>query len=95
MIHEQVSNLAGRTVRLKKTFNHPGIINDGRLEFCIEDWWDRITGNSWMIWIPACMNYAMRIGLSAGEIPMDNEVLYGKIRSFGFLVHISEIEVEP
>jgi len=37
------------------------------------------------------MIYGMRCGLSEIPIPIDNEVLYGKIDGLGHLVHISEI----
>jgi hypothetical protein len=94
MKHSEASPLSNKTVTLKKTFDHPGVVNDGQLKFDVEDWWDRIAGKSWMDCNghPACMNYAMRTGFSKTPIPTDNEVLYGKIDCLGFLVHVSEIE---
>lgn len=60
--------------------------------FRIEDWWDRLTGTSWMFsdGNPAAMIYAMR---SAGGLPLDDEVVYGKdiMSGLGHLVHVSEI----
>ena len=41
---------------------------------------------------PACLVYAMRSATQDQDIPLDDEVLYGKIGSLGHLVHISEIE---
>ena len=78
--HENPSPLAGATVTLK----------DGR-EYRVEDYWDRITGGSWMDanGNPAALIYAVR-GATAG-LPLDDEVLYGKIGSFGALVHVSEV----
>lgn len=61
------------------------------VEFSVEDWWDRLTGGSWMFADddPAALNYAMR---SAGGLPLDNEVLYGKTKDgLGHLVHAPEI----
>jgi len=62
-------------------------------EILIEDWWENISGKSWMVsnGNPACLEYAFRIGLE-GKFPPDNEVLYGKIGDIGHLVHISELE---
>lgn len=96
MIHQHPSLLAGKTVRIKSHVKHPQIPDFGGSEFRVEDWWDRVTGKSWMLCDenPICIDYAMRTGFSEIPIPTDNEVLYGKIGPFGHLVHISEIEVE-
>jgi hypothetical protein len=40
--------------------------------------------------IPRALIYSFRVGYSG--LPLDDEVLYGKIGPFGHLVHISEIE---
>lgn len=83
---------AGKTVKIKDGFNDPynGPIEAGT-EYHVEGYWDEITGKSWMFsdGNPACLNYAMR---SAISLPLDNNVLYGKIGAFGFLVHTSEVE---
>ena len=64
--------------------------------FRVEDWWDRIYGESWM-WSkdnPAALKYAMRT--IATGIPDDNEVVYGKDpHGLGHLVHISELKDGP
>lgn len=85
MIHKEPSPLAGVTVIIKDE-----AFGLGKQEFEVEDWFDRVTGKSWMFFKGnlACMQYAIR---SKG-VPIDNEVLYGKIKGSGYLVHISEIK---
>ena len=93
-MHKESSKLSGKTVIIKKGIQHPHVENFGGSEFHVEDWWDKVSGKSWM-WAqgnPACMIYAMRMGMNTPSIPSDDEVLYGKIGSFGHLVHISELE---
>lgn len=83
---------SGQTVTIKDGFTDPfnGEIPAGT-KYAVEGYWDEITGGSWMFANanPTCLNYAVR---SVG-LPMDNEVLYGKIGAFGFLVHVSEVEI--
>ena len=38
---------------------------------------------------PACMKYEMCSGIAG--LPLDDEVLYGKIGRFGELIHVREI----
>ena len=59
----------------------------------IEDWWDHLTGKSWMFsdGNPACLEYAMRSGFEG--LPTDDRVLYGKIGPFGKLMHISQLDL--
>ena len=68
----------------------------GGAEIEIEDWWVNVTGTPWMNanGNPAALSYAFRVGLSGGEIPYDNDVLYGKIGGFGYIVHVSELVTE-
>lgn len=84
--HPEPSPLAGTTVLVD--------IGDGEQEYRVEDYWDRVYGTSWM-WSkdnPAAMNYAVRSGLrTAGRLPLDDEVLYGKIGAHGHLAHVSEV----
>lgn len=86
-IHKEPSPLAGQAVKIKSDALHLG----GQ-EYRVEDWWDRVGGDSWMngTGIPACHQYAARGGMSS--VPCDDEVLYGKIGALGHLVHVSEIE---
>lgn len=94
MIHKEPHPKAGQTVKIIASAKHPQVKEFGGAEFRLEDWWDRIGGQSWK-WSegnPACLIYAMRSGLNPYRVPMDDEVVYGKIGPFGHLVHISELE---
>lgn len=60
-------------------------------DFTVEDWWQNVFGESWM---RSDGNFAaMKYGIHAAmtNLPIDNEVLYGKIDGFGVLLHISEL----
>ncbi len=97
-MHTEKHPLAGKTIRVKsRTINHQGINFDGA-EYRLEDWWDHLTGGSWQFaqGNPACIQYAIRSALTWDEnsdrvIPIDDEVVYGKIGAFGHLIHVSEI----
>lgn len=82
---------AGRTFTVHPAYEHQLLV-DGA-EFRLENWWDHETvhGASWMFaqGNPAALNYAMRSGL--GNIPLDDEVVYGHVGSLGYLVHVSEL----
>ena len=80
--------LAGKTVVLNCKPD-PDELN-GK-EFIIEDWWENVGGQSWMSCggNPACLKYAVRSLFS--KLPMDNEVVYGKVGVFGHLIHNSEL----
>ncbi len=95
MLHHDQSPLADKTVKIKVGVEHPQVSDFAGSDFHVEDWWDRLTGRSWMNanGNPACLVYAMRTGFSSMNIPTDDEVLYGKIGPFGHLVHVLEIEV--
>lgn len=60
-------------------------------EYRVEDWWDRLTGGSWMNanGNPAALDYAMRSAFE--KLPLDDEVVYGKIDAFGKLIHVSQL----
>ncbi|QDK03014.1 hypothetical protein KNU71_gp103 [Streptomyces phage Braelyn] len=82
MTHASAHPLAGKTV----------VLSSGPYagqEFRVEDYWDRISGQSWTVSAgnPACMKYA--IAQLDYPVPMDDEVLYGKTGLFGNLVHTS------
>jgi hypothetical protein len=85
MAHSNPHAQAHQTV----TIDRKGI--EGEETFRLEDWWDRVAGQSWMDsdGNPAALHYAMRAGLNG--LPTDDEVVYGKVGSFGHLVHVSEI----
>ncbi|MGY5048242.1 hypothetical protein ACWDE0_21820 [Streptomyces sp. 900105755] len=86
--HTTPHPLAGETVTVKAKLDSSGITEH---EFRLEDWNDRLFGQSWMDMQshPACLKYAVRSGLAG--LPLDNEVVYGKVGHFGHLVHVSEI----
>lgn len=92
MSHTEVHQHAGRTMTLAKPLRiKPPIgIYDGTI--VVEDWWDRISGVSWKFsnGNPAAMIYGIRSAFA--ELPMDDEVVYGKDEyGFGHLVHVSEL----
>jgi len=89
----QSSPLAGTIVKIKAGVQDPvqGQVVEGA-EYHVEDYWHVLTGGSWMNanGNPAALQYALRS--SVNRLPLDNDVLYGKIGSLGHLVHVSEIE---
>lgn len=64
-----------------------------RFTYWIEDWYDRLAGesfaDSFAKRVPVAIQYVKRAA-SLG-LPRDDEVLYGKIGSLGYLVHVSEL----
>ena len=93
-MHEVSSSLAGKAVKIQDWVKHPQNNGFGGSDFTVEDWWDIVSGGSWMYaqGNPACLVYAMRTGFSDTPVPNDDEVLYGKTpNGLGHLVHISEI----
>lgn len=92
-MHTEPSKLKNQTIIVKEQDNLPGG------EFKVEDWWDRVSGKSWAHSSnntaannTAAINYALRVNRL--KLPIDDEVLYGKIGHLGYLVHMSEIEVK-
>ena len=92
-MHEVPHPFSRKTVRIKKEVTHPQFPNFGGSELLLEDWWDRVAGKSWMYCDgnPACLVYAMRT--SGKNVPIDDEVVYGKMYSYGHLVHVTELEL--
>lgn len=93
MIHENKSEFAGKTVKLKET-----VVGMRGESFEVEDYWDRVAGMSWMACVGnvAVLSYSIRAGVANRlgiAIPLDNEVLYGKIEGLGYLVHVCELDV--
>lgn len=86
-IHAESHPNAGESVSVKMN-TLEGLVEDSAI---IEDWWDRVSGESWMNanGNPAALIYALRVGVVG--LPMDNEVVYCKIGSLGHLIHVSEI----
>ncbi len=91
-IHRDPHPLTSQIVTLKDDVIDPRKLVTGGTEYWIEDWWDRVSGRSWTIsdGNQAAMHYAMRI--ATADIPLDDDVLYGKIGSHGHLVHVTEIK---
>lgn len=103
IIHEEQSPFAGKIVRLKEDIVHRQYPGLGGSEFLVEDWQDRVMGDSWHSspGNPAILIYAMRIDIDNPHVPADDEVVYGKYYpsgtigegfGFGCLIHINEIE---
>lgn len=86
----------GMTVRIRDGVTDPmqGAVVPGA-EYRIEGRWADIAGRSWQVCDgnPACLHYAVRA--ADNGLPIDDNVLYGKIGYLGHLVHISEIEPLP
>lgn len=98
MAHTDPHPLAGETVKIKLQTNHPRLGDAGaeHSDFEVEDWWDSLTGSSWRSPVMAnnfaCAIYKVRIMFDHKErVPVDDEVVYGKIRGMGHLVHVSEL----
>ena len=91
-LHNEPSEFAGKKVRIKQGFTHPQYPEFNGGVVSVEDWWDRVSGKPWGISVdnPAALIYAMRIGTNG--LPMDDEVVYGKLGPMGVIVHVSEIE---
>lgn len=77
---------AGQTVNVKD------VTERGVQEYRVEGYWDDVSGKSWAVsdGNPAAMQYAVRSGVKG--LPIDDDVLYGKIGAFGHLVHVSEVQ---
>lgn len=88
MSHTTPHPLAGQTVTVSADFPFVG---SGDHSFVVEDWNDRVLGQSWMFMNghPVSLAYAMRSAVA--DLPTDNEVVYGKAGGFGHLVHVSEL----
>jgi hypothetical protein len=90
MKHKEPRPKAGQVVTVKLKGGDPDRINGQK--YRLEDWWDRVTGGSWMnaVGNPAAIKYAMRNGFAG--LPLDDEVVYGKVDGLGHLLHVSELE---
>ena len=86
MTHPQ----AGKKVVLHPKAEHQ-LLREGA-EYTIEDYWKTVNdGTSWMLAEGniACVQYAIRA--AKARIPIDDEVVYGKIGGLGYLVHVTEL----
>lgn len=91
-MHESPHLMAGKTVKIKREIYPANGLPLGGQDFRVEDWWDRLGQGSWLEGNGnmACILYAVR--LVETLLPLDDEVVYGKIGPFGHLIHVSEIE---
>lgn len=92
-MHTDSHPLAGQSATLKTAVSDRGITYPAGTSVLVEDWWDVVTGSSWM-WANgnyAAMNYGIRSGLSTPQLPMDDEVVYVKIEGLGYIIHESEL----
>jgi hypothetical protein len=85
-IHGQAFEGAGKTYEL----NAKGIDVDGK-KIRVEDYWDRVFGESWMFanGVPAAIAFAVRSAVAG--LPIDDDVVYGKVDGIGHIVHVSEL----
>jgi len=92
-VHTESSPFAGKLVTIKEGTVDPAqdLVVGGAI-YRVEDWWDLLTGKTWAESEGnfAAMHYGFRLG--ANGLPMDNEVVYGKIGNLGHIVHVSEID---
>jgi hypothetical protein len=88
-VHNSPSIFAGKRIQLTEKAFHD--LGSNEKYIYIEDWWDRVYGESWMhiCGNPACLGYAIRS--AKVKLPIDDEVLYGKIGIFGYIVHETEL----
>ena len=92
MTHDTSHELAGQTVTVITAQALHGQA-DTSVQYRVEDWWDRVSGGSWMdaVGNPACLAFAVRSAVC--DLPTDDEVLYGKTPDgLGHLVHVSEVQ---
>ena len=91
-MNKESSKFAGKTVKIKAGSTHPQVPNFAGSDYRVEEYWDKLTGKSWMVsdGNSACMIYAKR--LAENNLPIDDNVVYGKIGCLGHLVHVSEID---
>lgn len=92
MEHDTPHRWAGKEIRIKPAAPlldmNSDVIDDD--VYVVEDWWDRVSGGSWTTSpTPAAFAYAMRTVV--GRIPIDDEVVYGKVGAFGHLLHKTEL----
>lgn len=88
MVHDEVSPLAQTTVKLIHHDDYRG----GLVSFTVDDWWDRVQGDSWHeSRHHLALSYAGR--RQSYSLPEDDNVLYGRLADGSeCLIHVSEIE---
>ena len=87
---------AGKKMKVKKGAGKSltGELLDDK-EFVAEDYWINVAGES--LWDcdgnPACIEYALRTTFNKYHIPIDDNVVYGKVGLYGHLFHETELEL--
>jgi hypothetical protein len=81
-VHQMSHRLKGQKVKLKC-----GVY------YLIVDWFDRVTYQEWWqdMSNPACLMYGLAV--KTGSVPDDDEVIFGKVDTLGYLVHESELDL--
>jgi hypothetical protein len=89
MTQREKHPLAGKTVILK--ISGPDPVGFNGSSFRVEDWWINVAGKSWMFCDgnPTCLGYAVRSAVA--RLPIDDDVLYGKVGGLGHIFHESEL----
>lgn len=84
--------MAGQTVALRLTEPIWTGLDPGAV-MVVEDWWDRVSGQSWKVARsnPAAIVYAIRTAFMRQSIPDDDEVVYGRVGGIGYLFHVTEL----
>lgn len=93
-MHSEPHPLAGQEIQTDLKAVHPQLGDSMIHTAIVEDWWDRLTGNTWYQSYnqgnPAAMVYGIRT-MFAEDIPLGDDVLYVKIGPFGHIIHDTEI----
>lgn len=90
---------AGKTVKIKNGVGKGLMMPDmSGMDFVVEDWAENLLGCPWgqANGNPAAMEYALRTGVFGrnNNVPIDDEVLGGKVDGFSHLFHVNELELE-
>lgn len=82
-MNKKKSKYAGKTVQ----FAYGNVSGS----MVVEDYWHHVSGYSWMDSAAiAAANYAKRVYRDG--LPIDDEVVYGKVGALGYLIHVTEIK---
>lgn len=86
----------GKKFKVRESSTHKQFKEFGGSIIEIEGYWSEVHGEEWPKSVengnPAAIIYMLRT--IDNNLPIDNKVLYGKIGSFGHLVHVSELDEE-
>lgn len=98
VVHPEEHPLAGhKVIALLRRAARDGIQEEA-VDFTVEDWADRVWGDSWgaQEGNPTAILYGIRIGVLQaawpGSYASQEAVLYGKVNGLAQLFHVEEIE---